>query len=74
MTDLLLVIIILILLFQTHAKEKNAGKYGRLCVFLEKRLLRYLIERRSLLVNRTYHLIKRIIKKIREVKHGIRIK
>ena len=54
MTDLLLAIIILILLFQTHSKEKNVGKYGRLCVFLEKRVLGYLIKQGK----GTYHKVK----------------
>ena len=43
MTDFLLAAILIALLFQIHAKEKNVGKYGRLCVFLEKRCSRYLI-------------------------------
>ena len=63
MTELLLAIIILILLFQTHAREKNVGKYGRLCVFLEKRLLRYLMRRGK----ENYQKAK---DKLREVRHG----
>lgn len=63
MTELLLVVIILILLFQTHAKEKNVGKYGRLCVFLEKRALGYLLKQGKI----NYHRAK---DKIREVKYG----
>lgn len=54
MTELLLAIIVLILLFQTHTKEKNVGKYGRLCVLLEKRVLGYLIRQGK----KNYHKVK----------------
>lgn len=58
MTDFLLAAILIALLFQIHTKEKNMGKYGRLCVFLEKRCSRYLIGQGK----ETYHKVKGKIK------------
>ncbi len=63
MTDFLLAAILIALLFQIHAKEKNVGKYGRLCVFLEKRCLRCLIKQGRV----NYQKVK---DKIKEVKYG----
>ncbi len=60
MTELLLVVIILILLFQTHAKEKNVGKYGRLCVFLEKRVPEYLIKQVKIYYHKSIENIKKV--------------
>ena len=45
MTDLLLASILIVLLIQVHVREKNIGRYGKLYVFLKKRVLRYLVRR-----------------------------
>ena len=58
MTDFLLVAILIALLFQIHAKEKNVGKYGRLCVFLEKRVPRYLLKKGKVYIQKVKDKIK----------------
>lgn len=44
MTELLLAAILIVLLLQIHAKEKNVGRYGMGYVFFKKRILRRLMK------------------------------
>jgi len=43
MTDILLVVIILIMLLQIHATQKNFGRYGQIYVFIKKRIIRRIL-------------------------------